>query len=440
MRRVLVVLTAASCLLVIAALAYRTAPAANVREVLIGELLPLTGNFASLGQQYLWAGQTVEDIVNNDYPDLAVPLGPGKGFPGLGGAKMTLVVRDDQSRGDLARTLTEQLITVNKVHWLNGEGTSGNTSIIQPVVESFGVPMTCHACASPTLTEKGFKWFWRTGPNDKTMVASVFAFLREWRAHGGPGDLKTLALLTCDNLFCQDNRTIAAELGPKSGFEVVLDLTTKTGATTLASEVQRLQAAKPDVLFLVQYPPETSIFQGDAKRAGWMPKLIATSNGAYSDQTWLEAQKKTNGGAGWIGRDPTAIDLARERPSWKKVNQIYKKYSHGQNMGELAMREITGMLWMADTINRAKSVDPTALAKAAMATNMRPEQLIIDYKGVRFDQSHQNELATGVVTQVGWDGEKHTIWPWDLATRANFKPLYPSPSWPERDSKPKPAS
>jgi len=439
MRRLAVVLTAIAGGLLVAALVGPTAPAASVQEVRIGELLPLTGNFASLGQQYLWAGQTVEDIVNNDYPDLAVPLGPGKGFPGLGGARMTLVVRDDQSRGELARTLAEQLITVNKVHWLNGDGTSGNTSILQPVVEGFGIPMSCHACASPTLTEKGMKWFWRTGPNDKTMVGSLFAFLREWRERGGPTDLKTIALFTCDNLFCQDNRKIASELAPKSGFEVVLDLTTKTGATTLASEVQRLQAAKPDILFLVQYPPETSIFQGDAKRAGWTPKVIATSNGAYSDQTWLEAQKRTNGGAGWIGRDPTAIDLVHDRPSWKKVNEIYKKYSHGQNMGELAMREITGMLWMADTINRARSVEPAALAQAAMETNTPPEQLIIDYRGIRFDKNHQNELATGVVTQIGWDGEKHTIWPSELAKRANFTILYPNPGWRERESKPKPA-
>ncbi|HWM78227.1 MAG TPA: ABC transporter substrate-binding protein, partial [Methylomirabilota bacterium] len=201
MRRMLGVLAAAACLLSIAVLAYRPAPAANVSEVLIGELLPLTGNFASLGQQYLWAGQTAEDIVNNDYPDLAVPLGPGKGFPGLGGAKMTLVVRDTQSRGEQARTIAEQLITVNKIHFLNGEGTSGNTSIVQPIAESYGIPMACHPCASPTLTEKGLKWFWRTGPHDKTMVASVFSFLREWREHGGPSDLKTIAFLTCDNLF-----------------------------------------------------------------------------------------------------------------------------------------------------------------------------------------------------------------------------------------------
>jgi len=408
--------------------------AGPVSEVLIGELLPLTGNFASLGQQYLWAGKTVEDIVNNDYPDLSVPLGPGKGFSGLGGAKMTLVVRDDQSRGDQARTLAEQLITVNKVHWLNGEGTSGNTSIIQPLVESYGIPMSCHACASPTLTEKGFKWFWRTGPNDGTMVASVFQFLKEWPAHGGPSDLKTIALFTCDNLFCQDNRKIAASLSEKMGLKIAADLTTKTGATTLASEVQRLQAAKPDILFSVQYPAETTVFQADAKRAGFMPKVIATSNGAYSDQTWLNAQKAANGAAGWLGRDPTAIDLASKKASWKKVNDIYKKYSHGQDMGELAMREITGLLWMADTINRAKSVEPAVLAKAADETNMKPDVMIIDYKGIKFDAHHQNELATGVVTQVGWDDDKHTIWPWDLAAQSGFKPIFPVPSWQERES------
>ena len=108
-------------------------------------------------------------------------------------------------------------------------------------------------------------------------------------------------------------------------------------------------------------------------------------------------------------------------------------------MGELAMREITGMLWMADTINRAKSVEPAALAKAARETDMKPDQLIIDYKGIKFDKNNQNELATGVVTQIGWDGEKHTIWPWDMATKAEFKPMFPNPSWQEREAKPKPA-
>jgi hypothetical protein len=39
-----------------------------------------------------------------------------------------------------------------------------------------------------------------------------------------------------------------------------------------------------------------------------------------------------------------------------------------------------------------------------------------------------------VVTQIGWDNDKHTIWPWDLATQAGFKTMYPAPSWQERES------
>jgi len=149
MRRVFVGVIALSVLAVVALGVSRTAPAQpKVTEVLIGSVLPLTGNFASLGQQYLWASQTVEDIVNNDYADIQVPLGPGKGFPGLGGAPIKFIVRDDQSRGEQARTIVEQLISVNKVHWINAEGTSGITSILQPVVENaikFGLYDTIEA-------------------------------------------------------------------------------------------------------------------------------------------------------------------------------------------------------------------------------------------------------------------------------------------------------
>ena len=68
---------------------------------------------------------------------------------------------------------------------------------------------------------------------------------------------------------------------------------------------------------------------------------------------------------------------------------------------------------------------------------MKPDMMIIDYKGIKFDKNRQNELASGVVTQIGWDDEKHTIWPWDLATQAGFKPIFPSPSWQERETRSK---
>ncbi|MBI3967314.1 MAG: ABC transporter substrate-binding protein [Chloroflexi bacterium] len=414
-------------------------PAGSVTEFRVGEALSLTGSFSAFGQLLQWSAQTAEDVVNNDYPDLKVPGGPGKGLEGLGGAPLKFIFRDDQSKGDLSRTAIEQLITVDKIHWYNGSASSGIMAQLQPVAEQAGIPSTGHVNSSPSLTEKGLKWFWRTGPNDALMVGNVFEFLKEWPQNGGPAEIKTLALLSCDNLFCADGRKVALEQAPKIGLQIAVDLTTKVGTQTLASEVQRLQAANADVLLLSQYPPDTIVFQSDSKRLGYNPKVVLTNNGAYSDETWLQAQKKTNGAVGWMGRDPTAFEIATKNERWQKINEIYKKYSNGQNMGEFAMREITGLLWMVDTINRAKSAEPAALQKAANDTNVGPDWLIIDYKGIRF-QNGQNTLATGVITQIGWDGEKHTVWPWAAAKATGYQLINPNPTSQERDSRPKPGS
>ncbi len=406
--------------------------AAAIKEVPVGVVVPLTGTFATLGQEHLWADQTAVDLVNNAHPDISIYYAKTEGLPNLGGAKLKLIARDDQSKGDLSRTVAIQLITQDRVAWLDGTTISGNTSVIQPVAEQYGIPYSCHGCSSPTLTEKGFKTFWRTGPNDRVMIGAVFTFLTEWPKHGGPADIKKMALLVCENLFCQDGRKVALDLAAKSSVQVVEDITTKIGVASLTSEVQRLQGPNPDILFLIEYPPDAIVLQNTMKAAGWMPKIVMTSDGAFDDETWLQATKKVNGGVGWMGRDPAVVDQARKNPDWVKINEIYKKYSRGQNMGDLAMREFTGFMWIADTINRAGSLEPDKLLEAAAKTFTRPKDLIIDYNGIKFDQNHQNILAGGVVAQIGWDGEKHLLWPWNKAVQSGYKVIYPSPSWDER--------
>jgi len=412
--------------------------AAPIKEVPVGVVVSLTGAFASLGQEHLWADQTAVDLVNNPHSDITIYYAKGEGLPNLGGAKIKMIARDDQSKGDLSRTVAIQLITQDKVAWLDGTTISGNTSVIQPVAEQYGIPYSCHGCASPTLTEKGFKTFWRTGPNDRVMIGAIFSFFTEWPKHGGPSDLKKIALLSCDNLFCQDGRKVALELAARNGVQIVEDITTKIGVASLTSEVQRVQAANPDILFLIEYPPDTIVLQNAMKTAAWMPRIIMTNDGAFDDETWLQATKKVNGAVGWMGRDPTVVDQARKNPNWVMINEIYKKYSRGQNMGDLAMREFTGFMWIIDTINRAGSTDPQKLLEAAAKTFTRPKDLIITYAGIKFDQNHQNILAGGVVAQIGWDGEKHLLWPWDTAAQTGFKVMYPSPSWDERAKHPTP--
>ena len=69
-----------------------------------------------------------------------------------------------------------------------------------------------------------------------------------------------------------------------------------------------------------------------------------------------------------------------------------------------------GFLVLADAINRAGSAAPEAIRKALAETNLTPRQLMMGYKGVRFDTTGQNTLAYTYVTQlIGTDYV--TIWP-----------------------------
>ena len=84
---------------------------------------------------------------------------------------------------------------------------------------------------------------------------------------------------------------------------------------------------------------------------------------------------------------------------------------------------------VAEAINRAGSTDPEAIRKALLATDLKPAQLIMPWKGVKFDPATgQNELGTPLITQ--WrGGALRVVWPFDLAT---LDVLYPLPKWSDR--------
>ena len=264
---------------------------------------------------------------------------------------MTLIVRDDQSRGEQARTIVEQLITVNKVHWLNGEGTSGITSIIQPVVESYGAPDDAVTPAprrrSPRRASSGSI---APGPTTSTMVASVFSVpqgVAGQRRALRPQDHRALHLR--QPLLPGQPQDRAASWRPRPATRSWPTSPRRPAPPRWPPRCSGCRRPTPDVLFIVQYPAETTVFQNDAKRAGLhaegdrhqQRRLLRPDVAASAED---DQRRRRLARARSDGHRPRC----KKPSSWKKVNEIYKKYSRGQNMGELAMREITGLLWMAD--------------------------------------------------------------------------------------------
>ncbi|GAC1480849.1 MAG: hypothetical protein NVS2B11_05880 [Acetobacteraceae bacterium] len=71
---------------------------------------------------------------------------------------------------------------------------------------------------------------------------------------------------------------------------------------------------------------------------------------------------------------------------------------------------------MADAINRAASAKPDEIRKALIATDVAGDETIMPWRGVRFDDTGQNVLATPVIQQVA-DGRYHTVYPADVAVQ-----------------------
>jgi branched-chain amino acid transport system substrate-binding protein len=402
-----------------------SAPSAQTKEVVIGVLYPMTGPVAQIGIDSVNALKVALDIINNDV-NINVPLGKGVGLPNLSGARVRIVVVDHQGKPDIGLAEAERLITQEKVHALFGAYFSSVTNTASQVAERMGIPFVNAESSSPALTERGFKWFFRTGPHDGHFSLAMFDFMRDFEKKRGV-KFKSVAILNEDTQFGADSAKVQEELAKKYGYEVVAKIPFRTGTTSLDAEIGRLKTANADVVLPSLYTSDAILLTRTARNLDYNPKAIIAQNAGYTDPRFVTEMGKEAEGA--ITRAPFAMDLAAKKPLIPVINDMFKKLSGGRDMSDVPARVLTGFLTLADAINRAGSTDPGAIQKALRETNIPADQLIMmPWTGVKFDEKGQNNGVRAILQQLQ-GGSYHTIYPFELATK---EPMYPIPAWSQR--------
>jgi branched-chain amino acid transport system substrate-binding protein len=110
------------------------------------------------------------------------------------------------------------------------------------------------------------------------------------------------------------------------------------------------------------------------------------------------------------------------------VYSIFKKHSNGPDLSDVPARAFTGFMALLDALNRAGSTDPEKLRAALAVTNIPADQLIVPYRGVKFDATGQNEPVRPILMQVQ-KGKYCTIYPFELTS---CPVLFPTPTWAEK--------
>ncbi|MDA9397351.1 ABC transporter substrate-binding protein [Bradyrhizobium sp. CCBAU 45389] len=393
---------------------------AQDKVVKIGAILPMSGGTASIGAHAKAALEVAMDIINNAHPELGgLPLAKNAGLAGLGGAKVEVVFADNQGSPATGQNQALRLITEEKVAAILGAYQSGITLTSSAIAEKYGVPFLTPESVAANLTERGFKWFFRTTPIAPDFVRIYDEFLTDMKAAGAKTD--SIALVHDNTEY---GTSVASTIA--SGFKAkerngVIDIAYAVNATDVQAQVLQLKEKKPDVVLMISYTSDAILFAKTMQSLDYKPPLLLADDAGYSDPSFIKAVGKLSQGV--FNRSSWAVGPPGS-PS-AIIADMYKKKS-GEEMDDTVGRQMQGFFVLVDAIDRAGSTDPAKIQAALKATDLKPEQLIMGYKGVKFDDKGQNILASAYIIQLQ-DGENYvSVWPKANAQKA---PMLPYKGW-----------
>ena len=394
---------------------------AQTKTVKIGGIFPLSGNAASAGVHAKAAIETAVEIINNGNPALGdLPVTKNAGLKGLGGAKVEVVFADNQGSPATGQNQALRLITEEKVVALTGAYQSGVTLTASAIAEKYGIPFVNGESVAANLTERGFKWFFRTTPVAGDFAKIYLDFLKETKAAGQKAD--TIALVHENTEYGTSVANVISSLFKENGLAIAQDIAYPANTTDVQSQVLQLKDKKPDVIIMISYASDAILYSKTFQALDYKPPIMIADNSGYSDPSTIKAVGKSIQGI--FNRSSFAIGVAGT-PTYL-INELYKKKSGGDDLDDTAARQMQGFFVLVDAIDRAGSTEPAKIQAALKATDLKPEQLIMGYKGVKFDDKGQNILAAGLVIQLQ-DGENYVpVWPKALAKTA---PVFPYKGW-----------
>ena len=401
-------------------------PAAYAQqEIRIGVIYPLTGAAASTGAEMKDALEFATDLINNgskETPDL--PFAAGGGLPNLKGAKIKLVFADHQSSPQVGATEAERLINEEKVVAIVGAYNSNVTATASQVAERSGIPFLNPESSSASLTQRGFKWFFRTTPHDDLFVRNFFEFLKDLEARKKIAP-KNLALMNENTLWGNETTKLELKLAAERGYKVTSSVTYPAKSTQLTSEVQTLKTGSPQVVMQSSYLGDAILSMKTYKELGFTPDMILANDAGFADTEFTKTLGKDADYV--ISREVWSLDLSSRNPLIKQANDAFNKRYKINFTGNSA-RTFTGLMVLADAINRAGGTTPEAIRKALAETNLPGNKLIMPWKGVKFDETGQNTLGQGILVQI-IGGQYKTVWPFEMASQDI---VWPMPKWNDR--------
>ncbi|HZH08676.1 MAG TPA: amino acid ABC transporter substrate-binding protein [Lautropia sp.] len=222
----------------------------------IGSTLALTGPLSATAMTHKLVGEIYLEQLN------------ARG--GLLGRKVEWLLKDDQSKADLARTLYEQLVTSDKVDLLMGPYATGAILSAMGVAQRYGKMLIHHTFGIPSLAKYDMQFpAWSLGPTPGTTVPNTLFDALE--ASSKPP--KTVAIVTSKFPSIHFMSLGGREVAKKRGLKEVLFLEWEFGNRDFGPIAARIKDAQPDLVWMGDIALEGNMLLDAMKKIDYTPPL-----------------------------------------------------------------------------------------------------------------------------------------------------------------------
>lgn len=382
---------------------------AHAADVNIGVIYPTSGALARFGQACVNASKLAADHINAQ-----------GGIKALKGAKLNLIVTDCQSDATITRNVTERIMTTQNLSAATGDYSSSYTLVSTEVAERYNIPFITGSVADE-ITGRNLKNTFQVSPK-----AGMFGHMQVdtlvWLSQAGKGG-KRVAIVYEDTAYGTSTAKGLIEGSKQKGLEIVLSEAYAAKFADATPLVNKIKAAKPDVVFPVSYITDAILIIKTMKQLDVNAAIIGGGAGYLIPEFYngLGADANYVFSVGSWNYDINCPDVS------KYAGEYEKKF--GEYLMEHAGEAYVMMWVIADALERAKSTDPKKVREAMAATNLtKGPGSSMPGCHVEFNSAGWNKHVHPVMTQ--WQkGQLRTVYP---SSDARVKPVWPVPAWKQR--------
>lgn len=375
-------------------------------------LAPLTGVLAAEGPGQATAYQNAVKWLND-----------AGGIKSLGGAHLSVTVKDTESTPSVAADAVQQAAQDSNVLAVMGCNQSGASLVVAQVALQNKLPFVTSSDIDPRIAQAGKGWALQIPPQAPLYSAPIIDFIDQMSKQSGVSGTK-MAILYSNGALGQACTPPAVAYAKSKGIDVAfVDSYDSSKVSDFAPYISKYQAAGVTALCGTQDPQPAILIVRAMKQLNWQPTIMAAFDGSFGNDVWMSALG--NDSDYTYDANPWVFNINQfGMPSF--VRTFQQRFGHAP--GDVDQIAFAAISVIADALERAATTDRGKFHDALLATDLKPGEGPIPclcFDGVKFDASGKNTRAANFVAMTKGK-QNYVVAPSQYATQ---KAIWPRPAW-----------